>query len=99
MEEWPGKLCTNAATTTDQLHFVMMLPRLISDSSSICTQFPWPFVHFTQVTLHFYTEMKYDTDISIHTFQNNLRTFIFQLYSCSVFIISKTWLCVHKWFI
>ena len=26
--------------------------------------------------------MKYDTDISIHTFQNNLRTFIFQLYSC-----------------
>ena len=32
--------------------------------------------------LHFYTEMKYDTDISIHTFQNNLRTFIFQLYSC-----------------
>ena len=35
-----------------------------------------------QVTLHFYAEMKYDTDISIHTFQNNLRTFIFQLYSC-----------------
>ena len=29
-----------------------------------------------------FTEMKYDTDISIHTFQNNLRTFIFQLYSC-----------------
>ena len=24
-----------------------------------------------------FTEMKYDTDISIHTFQNNLRTFIF----------------------
>ena len=38
-----------------------------------------------QVTLHFYTEMKYDTDISIHTFQNNLRTFIFQLYSCFSF--------------
>ena len=33
-----------------------------------------------QVTLHFYTEMKYDTDISIHTFQNNLRTFIFQCF-------------------
>ena len=63
----------------------MMLLRLISDSSSICTQFPWPFVHFTQVTLHFYTEMKYDTDISILTFQNNLRTFIFQLYSCYYF--------------
>ena len=26
--------------------------------------------------IHF-TEMKYDIDISIHTFQNNLRTFIF----------------------
>ena len=40
-----------------------------------------------QVTLHFYTEMKYDTDISIHTFQNNLRTFIFQLYSCFYLIV------------
>ena len=51
-----------------------------------------------QVTLHFYTEMKYDTDISIHTFQNNLRTFIFQLYSClcssykAIICLSEHWL-------